>query len=81
MITPDQIQELGTAECVRMLGKTVPEIHRAFQVQRASMMSYKQCLEMMVIALANNSEHYQSECVRLIMNQPVSITLPKDAQL
>jgi len=80
MITPEQIQQLGTTECVRSLERTMPEIHRAFQAQRAGM-SYEQCLEMMVIALANNSQHYQSECVRLIMSQPVSITMPASTQL
>tara|TARA_R100001530_G_scaffold41596_1_gene31806 strand:- start:240 stop:482 length:243 start_codon:yes stop_codon:yes gene_type:complete len=79
MITPEQVQQLGTTECVRYLERAMPEVHRAFQAQRAGM-SYEQCLEMMVIALSNNSQHYQNECVRLMACQPVSIAITAGTQ-
>lgn len=69
MITPERLQQIGTTEAVRELSRTSPEVNRALRLENHGT-SYEQCLEMAVIALANNAKHYQDECVRLMMNAP-----------
>jgi len=77
MITPERLKTIGSTEAVRELSGRFIEVRKALNEQHEGM-NYDQCLEMMVITLANRSEHYESECIRLMMSVPDRAALQFD---